>query len=695
MTDVPAGWNDEAVRLRLLYADEDEHIRDLLRYVVTQQQDVAVATTAPETADQFLDANDVDCVVLTPDQRALVERLRDEAVPYLVFTDADPGSIDASIRASATGIIEKGGESNCAFLVEKARSAAGVGRESGSSWQREQRTSVGDPADLLVAFIDDGRVLATNRLPEAVVDGLAGDADEGLHDRLERTIVNGAEYRTRLEAGALDGYVCDVADADQYLICWRESLPSAMEYTAVEWYRDVTAEVERMDRLRRSQALVENARDGIYALDADGRVEYCNDAFPELFGLDRNDIVGEDATRMVVEEHLQRGQEAIQKLITNPDLRTKLVEMDFRTADDDRITLAINFTLKPFDEDGNYTGLMGVARDVTERKKREQRLAEYRRLVEASNDPMYVLDESGRIDLTNDSLAALVDSDPADLRGRHVDDVLGEQWATTDAPEDSPVDVRLDDSDGKRIFEMRVGPLTSDGQRVGTVHTVREVTAQHERQAEIRRRQEQLRRQNEFLERFSSMVSHDLRNPLGLAQTYAEFAADSGDEDDYEAVEEALDRMNVMIDNLLTFAQMGGSIAETETITVGNLATDAWGSIETDDATLDVLDSRPTECDHRSLLHVFENLFRNAVEHNDGPITIRVDTFAGGFFIADDGRGIPSDEREAIFEHGYTTADSGTGIGLAIVRDVVEAHGWEIHVTDSETGGARFEIHLD
>jgi signal transduction histidine kinase len=61
-------------------------------------------------------------------------------------------------------------------------------------------------------------------------------------------------------------------------------------------------------------------------------------------------------------------------------------------------------------------------------------------------------------------------------------------------------------------------------------------------------------------------------------------------------------------------------------------------------------------------------------------------------YVADDGCGIPADAREAIFASGYTTAEEGTGFGLAIVGEIVEAHGWTIDVTESTEGGARFEI---
>jgi signal transduction histidine kinase len=89
---------------------------------------------------------------------------------------------------------------------------------------------------------------------------------------------------------------------------------------------------------------------------------------------------------------------------------------------------------------------------------------------------------------------------------------------------------------------------------------------------------------------------------------------------------------------------------------------------------------------------VFENLFRNAVEHAGDDVTITVGTLDGGFYVDDDGPGIPEDERDRVFEAGYSTGEAGTGFGLSIVRDVVEAHGWDIRVVEGADGGARFEI---
>ena len=82
----------------------------------------------------------------------------------------------------------------------------------------------------------------------------------------------------------------------------------------------------------------------------------------------------------------------------------------------------------------------------------------------------------------------------------------------------------------------------------------------------------------------------------------------------------------------------------------------------------------------------------DAVEHGGRNVTVTVGDLADGFHVSDDGPGIPDEERDRVFESGYTTAREGTGFGLSIVAEIVEAHGWEVRATDSADGGARFEV---
>ncbi|MFP8952198.1 sensor histidine kinase [Natrialbaceae archaeon A-arb3/5] len=213
----------------------------------------------------------------------------------------------------------------------------------------------------------------------------------------------------------------------------------------------------------------------------------------------------------------------------------------------------------------------------------------------------------------------------------------------------------------------------------------------------VRRRQfERLVDQNERLDEFASVVSHDLRNPLQVAQGRLDLLDEELSNEAREHVEiaqESLDRMDSLIDNVLALAREGTTIDDTSNVPVHNVVTDAWTVVNSADAELD----RPTAegvmiADADGVSTMFENLFRNAIEHAGEDVTIDVGLEDGGFYVADDGPGIPPDEREQVLERGYSTTSDGTGLGLDIVANIVEAHGWELTVGKSEDGGARFDV---
>ncbi|MFB6221104.1 MAG: sensor histidine kinase [Halolamina sp.] len=210
----------------------------------------------------------------------------------------------------------------------------------------------------------------------------------------------------------------------------------------------------------------------------------------------------------------------------------------------------------------------------------------------------------------------------------------------------------------------------------------------------LERREQNLREQNERLDDFVSIVSHDLRNPLNVATGRLDLARAEYTSEHLEYVAQALERMEVLIEDLLELARQNQSTADIETITLADVVESCWRNVDTADAELDAETTVAIRADRSRLQQLLENLFRNAVEHGNENATITVDetTDGTGFYVEDDGPGIPEDEREEVFEPAYSTRTDGTGFGLAIVKAVVDAHDWEIRVTNGQHGGARFEI---
>jgi signal transduction histidine kinase len=203
-------------------------------------------------------------------------------------------------------------------------------------------------------------------------------------------------------------------------------------------------------------------------------------------------------------------------------------------------------------------------------------------------------------------------------------------------------------------------------------------------------RERRLRERNDRLEEFASIVSHDLRNPLESLTGELTLIEETGDAGHVQNCRRQVDRMNRLVDDLLTLARQGEAIGETEPVGLAEFVEDCWAGVATGDASLVVETDRVVGADRSRLRQLLENLLRNAVEHAGPEVTVTVGSRPGGFYVADDGPGIAAGNR--VFESGYSSEPEGTGVGLAIVEQVATAHDWTVELGESEAGGARFDF---
>jgi len=216
---------------------------------------------------------------------------------------------------------------------------------------------------------------------------------------------------------------------------------------------------------------------------------------------------------------------------------------------------------------------------------------------------------------------------------------------------------------------------------------------------EAERSSHELERQNERLDEFASTLSHDLRNPLTVARGHVELLATrlSNPETDpadlqshIEKLEDAHDRIESIIDDVLTLTRKGASVEQTAPVPLEGLVTEAWDNIDNKNASIELAGSRTIDADRTRLLRALENLFRNAIDHVGPEVTVTVGLTDHGFYVADDGPGIPTEAVDDIFEYGHTTSEDGTGLGLSIVKTIAEAHGWRLYIDTTYPDGAMF-----
>jgi len=337
-------------------------------------------------------------------------------------------------------------------------------------------------------------------------------------------------------------------------------------------------------------------------------------------------------------------------------------------------------------------------------EQQERALHRYERLVETVGDGMYALDEEGHFMTVNNGLVEMTAYSREGLLGEHISIVMDDDDVATgrerirellsdDGPDTAAMEMGVHTKDGRTIpCENQIALLVDDdGRFTGTVGVLRDIT-------ERKRRERELRRQNERLEAFAEIVSHDLRNPLSVAQGYVDLAREEDDTDQLDSVDDALDRMEDIIADVLALARHGQTVTEPEPVDLTDTVETAWGNVSTEAATLEVGDLGTVAADRSRLLRMLENLFRNSVEHGGRDVTVTVAPIrsdgasTAGFYVADDGRGMPEHVREHAFDSEFTTSEEGLGLGLWVVREVASAHGWTVTATESESGGARFEF---
>jgi len=306
-----------------------------------------------------------------------------------------------------------------------------------------------------------------------------------------------------------------------------------------------------------------------------------------------------------------------------------------------------------------------------------------------------VLNEDGVIQYESPSIEHIYGYDQDDLVGKqvaeyfHPDDrerviTAFRTIVTSEKEVVEAVEYRHRQADGTYTWVESVASSNPTPNGNYVVNT-RDISAQKERERD-------LRQTNEQLEEFATIVSHDLRNPLNVAEGRLQLARRDCDSAHLDDVKIAHDRMRTLIEDLLTLSRVGRPISETGSVELAALCEACWQTVPTPDATLIIEADRHLQADRHRLRQLLENLIRNAIEHAERGVTVTVGTVEEGFYIEDDGPGIPRDERSKVFDSGHSTTRTGTGLGLSIVEQIVDAHDWRIRLTDGTRGGARFEI---
>ncbi|WP_435065985.1 PAS domain S-box protein [Halobaculum sp. EA56] len=692
--------------LRVLYIDDEVDLAESVAAFLERGDDRFEVETVPDASEGLdrLDAREFDCLVSEydlPDGNGveLLTTVRETrpALPFVLFTGAGSEEVASdAISAGVTEYLRKGSDPERYRLLRNRISDA-VDRGRAEREYREIFEEV--PDGIVVHDVADGEFVDVN---EEFARMFGYERDDLLAAGFERILPDEPPYtperaRQRIREAADDGpetfdWPGVTSDGERL---WVEvhltPLRPRGEERVLAVVRECTTRKERERDLERYQTVIDTVPDMAYVLDPDFRFALVNDAMVDVTGYPREDLLGAHASLLFDDEAIDEGEWNRDRLRSGARESERL-ETRLETADGERIPCEIRGDLLPRGGEGEWRGTTGIIRDVTERKERERKLQARSAAMDASIDGMAILDADEEYVFVNRAHVDCYGYDDPDA-------FLGETWRMCYGPEElarfeeeimpelfeqgdwrgETVGVRADGSTFPQELSLS---LTDDGR---VICVVRDVT-------ERKRRERGLERQNEQLEQFARVVSHDLRNPLNVVEGRLELAREESESAHLDSAADALDRCLTLVDDLLTLAREGRRVDEREPVDLGALAEDCWRTVDTADAALVADATRTVRADRSRLKQLLENLMRNAVEHGGAGVTVAIGDLENGFYVADDGPGVPDDAADEVFEPGYSTADDGTGFGLNIVAEIAEAHGWDVAVAESPAGGAQFAI---
>lgn len=703
-------------QIRVLHVDDDPDFAEVAATFIERldNQLNIETTTSPNDALDRIRAEDVDCVVSDydmPSQTGIefLKAVREEFpdLPFILYTGKGSEEVASdAISAGVTDYLQKeSGTDQYVVLANRIVNAVNATRYARTASQSQHRLEqlLKAVPTCVVRVDSDGQFLFANQRAEQVL-GLkpANVANRTYNDSkwqitdLEGNVIPDEDlpFRQVYDSGdSIYGY--------RHIIEWPDGTRKTLLVNGEPLFDDegqiestvfaLTDITEQREREQRYNAIFNQTYQFTGLLEPDGTLLEANETALEFGDLDRDEVVGKKMWDAYWFQHSEKtrdlAKEAVQRAAAGEFIRH---ELPVQGADGDVI---IDFSVRPItNEQGNVTSLVPEGRDITDLIEREQELQnrtdQLQDIIDTVEGSMWIRNAECEYVFMNQYHRDLFDiADEVDVAGKQFTDLFPAEVAAQFRENDNrayetgeavEIEEPVMTDDGPRDFLTRIVPLFRNGSIYATCGIATDVTEQKTRERK--------------LDQFTSIVSHDLRNPLNVATGRLELLSSECTSNHLKPIQRAHSRMAVLIDDLLNLARAGEDIAETTSVDLDSLVNECWANVETFDSALVADIGRTVQADESRLQQLFENLIRNAIEHGSENVTVTIGALGDGFYIEDNGPGISREARPDIFKAGYSTTSDGTGFGLSIVKQIVDAHNWSIGVTERVAGGTRFEI---
>lgn len=717
----------DSSEIRVLHVDDEEAFGELTADMLEREDErvsVETATSASDGLDRLTGA-DYDCVVSDydmPGQKGIdfLKTVRNEhpELPFILFTGK--GSEEIASEAISAGVTEylqkQSGASQYAVLVNRIKNAVEKYRAQTKLADREKRLNLFFEQSPLgvIKWDDNFDISRVNNAAESILgydaEDLIGHSWEAIVPENDREAVDGVVSDLLRDQGGYYSINENVRENGEHIICeWHNRVVTddTGEVIAIfSQFQDITERKEEERRSERRRHRLEQVFKTVPAcivqLNPSGEFVFANERAEEVLGLEPDSVVNrayndpEWNIRDLDGNPIPDDELPFRKVIDTGEPLYD-VRHTIEWPDGSKKILLVNGA-PLFDDNGNVNKVVFALTDVTEQVVREKRLEA---ILENTTTPLFMKNQDGEYLIVNNGWKELFGLENTEVRGRTDADLFSTEMAVEVRRNDQKVietgdpveeEERIIVDGEERTFLSSKTPVYDIGSKIDPDNPVAMFGVANDI-TERKERERRLQAQNERFDELASAVSHDLQTPLATAHGRAELAVETGDTEQMKRALDAIERADELRQNLVEVLRTGEVVDETEPVDIGSLAKDAWTTVSgADNASLQVCDEFTVDADPNALQRLFENLFSNSFEHGNDTIVVRVGRTDDGFFIEDDGPGIPEDEWDQVFGLGYSTKDSGDGIGLASVSQIVISHKWDIDLIESPEGGARFEI---
>jgi PAS domain S-box-containing protein len=481
---------------------------------------------------------------------------------------------------------------------------------------------------------------------------------------------------------------------------------------------------EDYDRLRLQGRMLDAVADAVIATDPDGRITYWNDAAVGTYGWTKAEAMGRLLSETVRRELTEEDRRRMTELIDGGHAWSG----EYLACSREGRRFPVRANEAPvFDEDGLLVGVIGTSHDISERRGIEHALAqseERLRLAQAigeigvwewdpSSDRLLASPELERICAVSSDRVERMDDVDAFI---HPDDrcrVAGERAEALDRRRPFSTEFRFVRPSGevRWLATQAEGLYDENGILRRVIGVTLDVSEQKQDELRLAQYAEELRSSNDELERFAYVASHDLQEPLRSITSFSELLARryrdrlDGDANEYlDFIVEGGQRMQALIRDLLAFSRVGTAGGEPVPTPSGEVLDAALQALEVPlreaDGTVTVGSMPVVRADRSQLEQVFSNLVGNALKYRRPRESPRIAISSRRledmveFAVTDNGIGIEAEYHDRIFEmfrrlHTHDQYE-GTGIGLAIVKKIVERHGGTVRVESVPGEGSTF-----